>query len=74
MLDATLVNLTSSALARVAYDYHRQLLYVEFRDGVVYVYLDVPLTIYHDSSIRRLMAATSIAGSAMLLIISRKNP
>jgi hypothetical protein len=41
------VNLTSSAIAEVAYDDHDRLLQVEFRDGSVYVYLAVPPTVYH---------------------------
>ena len=50
MLDsafASPVNLTSSAIAQVAYDDHRQLLRVKFRDGAVYLYLDVPAAAYH---------------------------
>jgi hypothetical protein len=40
------VTLASSALARVAFDHCRRLLHVEFCDGTVYAYLDVPPTIY----------------------------
>ena len=50
MLDGTFgtpVNLTSSAIAQVAYDDHRHLLQVGFRDGSVYLYLDVPTAVYH---------------------------
>lgn len=45
---ANSVKLTSSALARVAYDNGRQHLQVEFLDGSVYVYLGVPPAIYHE--------------------------
>ncbi len=48
ILDATFVNLTSSALARVAYDHRLQRLHIEFRDGSAYVYLDVPPTVYQE--------------------------
>jgi len=48
ILDAAFVNLTSSALARVAYDPRRQRLHVEFRDRSAYVYLDVPPAVYHE--------------------------
>ena len=42
------VGLNSSALARVAYDDHRQHLHVEFRDGSAYLYLGVTSTIYQE--------------------------
>ena len=48
ILDAAFVNMTSSALARVAYDHRSQLLHVEFHDGSVFVYLDVPPAIYQE--------------------------
>jgi hypothetical protein len=44
---ASPVNLTSSAIAQVAYDDHRQLLQVKFRDGSQYLYVDVPPAVYH---------------------------
>lgn len=46
MLDATFVDLNSSALARVAFDESRQDLHVEFHDGSVYVYRGVTATVY----------------------------
>ena len=48
MLDATFVRLNSSALARVAYDESRLHLYIEFRDGSVYVYRGVTATVYRE--------------------------
>jgi KTSC domain len=43
---ASRVNLNSSAIALVAYDDHRWLFLVEFRDGAVYLYRDVPPAVY----------------------------
>lgn len=44
---ASPINLTSSAIAQVAYDDRRHLLQVAFRDGSQYLYLDVPPAVYH---------------------------
>jgi hypothetical protein len=41
------VTVESSALAKVAYDHQRATLQVEFRDGAVYQYFDVPVLNYH---------------------------
>jgi len=43
-----LVALRSSSLAHVAYDRHREILHVEFRDGTAYQYATVPIQTYHD--------------------------
>ena len=43
-----LVALRSSSLAHVAYDRHREILQVEFRDRTVYQYATVPIQTYHD--------------------------
>ena len=43
-----LVALRSSSLAHVAYDRHREILQVGFRDGTVYQYATVPIQTYHD--------------------------
>ena len=46
MLDATFVDLNSSALARVAFDESRHDLHGEFHDGSVYVYRGVTAAVY----------------------------
>jgi len=43
-----LVALRSSSLAHVAYDRHREILHVEFRDGTAYQYATVPIQTYHE--------------------------
>ena len=42
------VTVESSSLANVAYDHQREILQVEFRDGAVYQYVDVPFQIYQN--------------------------
>ena len=51
------VPVESSALASVGYSRHLQVLEVEFRNGSVYRYVDVPETVFHE-----LMDAPSKAG------------
>jgi hypothetical protein len=46
----------SSAIAKIGYSKHRHILEIEFLNGAVYRYLDVPATIY-----RNLMSAESKA-------------
>jgi KTSC domain len=46
----------SSAIAKVGYSKRRHILEIEFVNGAVYRYVDVPATVYHD-----LMAAESKA-------------
>ena len=43
-----LVALRSASLAQVAYDRHREILQVLFRDGAVYQYATVPIQTYYD--------------------------
>jgi hypothetical protein len=38
----------SSAIAKVGYSKRRHALEIEFMNGAVYRYLDVPVTVYHD--------------------------
>lgn len=47
--------ITSSSVASVGYDPNTMTLEVEFGDGSVYQYFDVPETVYQD-----LMSATSV--------------
>jgi hypothetical protein len=47
----------SSAIAKIGYSKRRHILEIEFVNGAVYRYLDVPVTVYQD-----LMAAESKAG------------
>jgi hypothetical protein len=42
------VAVTSSAIARLAYDRLRSTLRVQFRDGTTYQYMGVPLWVYED--------------------------
>ena len=52
------VQVESSSLSAVAYDTVHQLLYVKFKeDNTIYLYYDVPVSIYND-----LVQATSIGG------------
>jgi hypothetical protein len=46
----------STAIARIGYSKHRHILEIEFVNGAVYRYLDVPTTVYRD-----LMSAESKA-------------
>ena len=46
---------TSSNVAAVGYDPNTMTLEVEFRNGAVYQYFDVPETVYHD-----LVSASSV--------------
>ena len=46
----------STAIARVGYSKRRHILEIEFVNGAVYRYFDVPLSVYHD-----LMSAESKA-------------
>ena len=48
------VEVRSSSLARLSYDCQQAILQVEFRDGAVYQFFDVPEEIYN-----RLLAAES---------------
>lgn len=49
------VPVTSSSVASVGYDPNTMTLEVEFSNGAVYQYFDVPETLYHD-----LMGASSV--------------
>jgi hypothetical protein len=46
----------STAIAKIGYSKRRHILEIEFVNGAVYRYLDVPVTVYHD-----LMSAESKA-------------
>jgi hypothetical protein len=63
-----LVALRSASLAQVAYDRHREILQVMFRDGAVYQYATVPVQAYRD-----LLRATS-KGSYFNLHIRGRYP
>jgi KTSC domain len=45
---SNVVPLSSSSLASVGYDVERTILQIEFRDGSVYQYVDVPAKVHQD--------------------------
>jgi hypothetical protein len=74
LAEARPIRVQSSLLASVGYDSGESILRLEFRDGAIYQYFDVPAEIYH-----RLLAAESkgnyfnlqIRGSFSCALISR---